>query len=81
MLVENDRRLQRVMQLVSRLGYKLMIDDFGTGYSNLSSLSRYPITCMKIDKSLIVHGNFRLLVTGVVKIARALGVRLLAEGV
>ncbi len=80
-LVESDRRLQRVLMQISDLGYKLAIDDFGTAYSNLASLTRYPISCIKIDRTLIGHKDFRLLVTGVMTIARAFGARIVAEGV
>lgn len=80
-LVETDRRLQRVLMQISELGYKLAIDDFGTAYSNLASLTRYPISCIKIDRTLIAHKDFRLLVTGVMTIARAFGARIVAEGV
>lgn len=80
-LVETDRRLQRVLMQISELGYKLAIDDFGTAYSNLASLTRYPISCIKIDRTLIAHKDFRLLVTGVLTIARAFGARIVAEGV
>jgi EAL domain-containing protein (putative c-di-GMP-specific phosphodiesterase class I) len=80
-LIESNRRLQRVLMQISDLGYKLAIDDFGTAYSNLASLTRYPISCIKIDRTLIAHKDFRLLVTGVMTIARAFGARIVAEGV
>jgi diguanylate cyclase (GGDEF)-like protein len=80
-LVENDRRLRRVLMQISDLGYKLAIDDFGTAYSNLGSLTRYPISCIKIDRTLIGHKDFRLLVTGAMTIARAFGATIIAEGV
>ncbi len=80
-LIDSDRRLQRVMQRISKLGYKLAIDDFGTAYSNLASLTRYPISCIKIDRTLVGHKDFRLLVTGVMTIARVFGAKIVAEGV
>lgn len=80
-LIDTDRRLQRVLAQIADLGYKLAIDDFGTAYSNLASLTRYPIGCIKIDRSLLDHKDFRLLVTGVMTIARAFGARIVAEGV
>lgn len=80
-LVDADRRLQRVLRQISDLGYKLAIDDFGTAYSNLASLTRYPISCIKIDRTLVAHKDFKLLVTGVMTIARAFGARIVAEGV
>lgn len=80
-LIDSDRRLERVLRQISDLGYKLAIDDFGTAYSNLASLTRYPISCIKIDRTLIAHKDFKLLVTGVMTIARAFGAKIVAEGV
>lgn len=80
-LVENDQRLQRVLGQISRLGYRLAIDDFGTAYSNLASLTRYPISCIKVDRTLVAHKDFRLLLTGVMTLARAYGAKIVAEGV
>lgn len=80
-LVDCTRRLQRVLRQIPDLGYKQAIDDVGAANSSLASLTRYPISCSKIDRSLIAHKDFRLLVTGVMTIARAIGARIVAEGV
>lgn len=81
MLVESDGKLLRILRDIANMGYRFAIDDFGTAYSNLSSLTRYPISCIKIDRTLIAHSDFRLLVTGVMTIARSFGARITAEGV
>ena len=80
-LVESDKRLQRVMQQISAMGYTFAIDDFGTAYSNLAGLARYPVGCIKIDRTLIAHQEFRLLVSAVLTIAKAMGAKVVAEGV
>jgi diguanylate cyclase (GGDEF)-like protein len=41
------------LKSISKLGYKISIDDFGTGYSNLSYISSFPLSCLKIDQSFI----------------------------
>ena len=80
-LLEDDRRLQRVLKQVSELGVRLAIDDFGTAYSNIASLKRYPISVIKIDRSLVSNCDHEILTTGVITIAKALQTRIVAEGV
>lgn len=41
------------LKSISKLGYNISIDDFGTGYSNLSYISSFPLSCLKIDQSFI----------------------------
>ena len=64
---------------------RLSIDDFGTGYSSLSQLKRFRIYRLKIDQSFVRDldrdGNDRAIVSAIIRMAQALGMRTLAEGV
>lgn len=80
-LVDHDRRLQKVLGQIAAMGYTFAIDDFGTAYSNLAGLTRYPISCIKIDRTLIAHAEFRALVSAVLTLARVFGAKVVAEGV
>ena len=60
------------------------LDDFGTGYSTLSWLQQLPVDRIKLDRTFTAElpGEAgRLLVRGVVALARELGIDVVAEGV
>ena len=66
-------------------GFELAFDDFGTGYSSLSYLQRYPINRIKIDRSFVanlgVSDDAEAFIVAIVKLARALRLSVIAEGV
>jgi diguanylate cyclase (GGDEF)-like protein len=72
-------------EMLSRLrdaGVAVSIDDFGTGYSSLSYLSRLPITFLKIDRSFVSGSRrSRIMLSTIIAMSRALGIRTVAEGV
>jgi diguanylate cyclase (GGDEF)-like protein len=72
------------LQAIREKGVRISIDDFGTGYSCLSYLQKFPVDILKIDQSFvhkIGEGNQGVLVAAIIDMARALKLRVIAEGV
>ena len=66
-------------------GFSLAMDDFGTGYSSLAYLRTFPFDMIKIDQSFIAdlgHSDEAgAIVRAMLQLGRALGLRIMAEGV
>jgi diguanylate cyclase (GGDEF)-like protein/PAS domain S-box-containing protein len=74
-----------VMRRLKEMGIRIAIDDFGTGYSSLSYLKRFPIDTVKIDQNFLRDMTSEsadgAIVSAVISLARALKLRVIAEGV
>jgi len=81
-LIGDHGSIAEKLRAITALGYNIAIDDFGTGYSNLSYISRFPLTCLKIDRSftdqLPVSGPIIQLI---LTLGKQVGARIVAEGV
>lgn len=84
-LLGDDPTTQATLGELRRIGFSLALDDFGTGYSSLSYLQRYPIDKIKIDQSFVanlgIDDEAVAVVEAIVRLARALNLRVIAEGV
>ncbi|MGH6972661.1 MAG: EAL domain-containing protein, partial [Caulobacteraceae bacterium] len=83
-LAEEDE-VRRNMARLHELGLKIALDDFGVGYSSLSHLRLFPFDKLKIDRAFVIgcaeNVQSATLVHAVVSIGRALGMKVVAEGV
>jgi diguanylate cyclase (GGDEF)-like protein len=84
-LMDKLDEYRQIMADLTASGMRIAIDDFGTGYSSLSYLSKLPVSKLKIDRSFVAelpeNVNSLTIVTGIVSMAHALGLRVVAEGV
>lgn len=85
MLMEDIKGSIDKLKAVQALGLHVALDDFGTGYSSLSYLARLPINSLKIDRSFITQMSKSpeqmAIVSTVISLARALNLKVCAEGV
>jgi two-component system sensor histidine kinase BarA len=83
-LSEGDE-VRRSMDRLHGMGVKIALDDFGVGYSSLSHLQLYPFDKLKIDRMFVNRCSDDVqsatLVHALVSIGRALGMKVVAEGV
>lgn len=81
---EQKNNLEKLARL-QEAGSIISLDDFGTGFSSLSYLRNFPIDELKIDRSFVAQMDRdeedRVLVNTIIAMAKALGMRVVAEGI
>jgi diguanylate cyclase (GGDEF)-like protein len=82
MLTGDQDLIAEKLQLIDKMGFRIALDDFGTGYSNLSHISRFPLKCIKIDRSFIARlPDSGPIVSLILTLAREVEATVVAEGV
>ncbi|MFM2066875.1 MAG: hypothetical protein RLZZ584_1784 [Pseudomonadota bacterium] len=84
-LIQQSEHLTQLLRRLDQLGVQLSLDDFGTGFSSLAHLRQLPLDELKIDRSFVAgmtdRRDDREIVDAILGLARALGLRVVAEGV
>jgi len=84
-LMDATSSTMRQISALEDHGVQLAIDDFGTGYSSLLYLKRLPVRVVKIDRSFVDgvtrDAEDRAIVEAIIRLAGALDLRVVAEGV
>ena len=84
-ILQSEAQVRTNIDRLRALGMKVALDDFGAGYSSLGHLRRYPFDKLKIDREFITDCSRDMqaatVVHAVVSIGRALGMKVIAEGV
>ncbi|MFM0139840.1 EAL domain-containing protein [Caballeronia grimmiae] len=85
MLMADPEAASATLQEMKAIGLRLSIDDFGTGYSSLAYLKRFPLDCLKIDRTFIndlPHDLDDVAITkAIITLAHNLELTVIAEGV
>lgn len=83
--LDDAARMRTVLAGMKRSGLRVAIDDFGTGYSSLAYLRRLDVDRLKVDRSFVLglteDDDASAIVSAVIQMAHALGLRVVAEGV
>jgi diguanylate cyclase (GGDEF)-like protein len=83
-IYDADTALQTLNKLKA-LGVSVAMDDFGTGYSSLGTLRSFPFDRIKIDRSfigdMVSNKDAAAIVNSIMSLGRAIGRRVIAEGV
>ena len=84
-VMENAETAILMLKQIKETGVQISIDDFGTGYSSLSYLHRFPIDLLKVDRSFVsaMEENTENgeIVRTVIALAKALNLKVVAEGI
>ncbi len=84
-IIDDVERASYNLRILREAGVRVALDDFGTGYSSLVYLKQFAIDCIKIDKSFVDNiareRQSAVIVASVAKLAKSLGMSVVAEGV
>lgn len=85
LLLANADVMLSVIEELNAMGLTLAIDDFGTGYSNFAYLKQFRVSKLKIDRSFIrdvaVNPDDAAITSAIIRMARSLNLKVIAEGV
>ena len=76
--------LQPIVEQLHRYGFCVMMDDFGSGYSSLNVLKDVDVDVLKIDMKFLSgesNGRSLAIIESIVRMAREIGLSVVAEGV
>ncbi|PAF19080.1 hypothetical protein CHH51_05140 [Terribacillus saccharophilus] len=81
-VMQNENKINSILQKLRETGVKISIDDFGTGYSSLNYLDKLEVDILKIDQTFIQHIEYnQSIVATIQSLAENLKLHTIAEGV
>ncbi|WP_179107321.1 bifunctional diguanylate cyclase/phosphodiesterase [Sediminibacillus massiliensis] len=84
-VMENSRKVIKLLKQLRKIGVRIAMDDFGTGYSSLNLLKSLPIDTLKVDRSFVEHLLEKevedVILNAVFDIAEKMKLTVIAEGI
>jgi diguanylate cyclase (GGDEF)-like protein/PAS domain S-box-containing protein len=84
LLSERTANVIENVRMLADAGFQIALDDFGTGHTAISSLLNYPVTRIKLDRSLIsnLHADQKrqAIILAMIELGERLKIEVLAEG-
>ena len=84
-LFDDTHEAVSMIRDLKNLGFSILIDDFGSGYSSLNLLKDLTVDVLKLDKEFFRKDGMaekdKIIVDGIIRIAKDLNLRILSEGV
>lgn len=84
-LGEGSAAVAAAIKQLHDAGVAVALDDFGTGFASLTHLLKFPVTCLKIDRSFVAQiegeSGSAVIVEAVIELAHRLGMQVVAEGI
>ncbi len=85
LLTERTANVVENIHELAEAGFRLELDDFGTGHTAIASLRNFPVSRIKIDRSLVTNvaedAQLQAITEAIIELSTKLGIEVLAEGV
>lgn len=82
---DNPQQLLAAMKELQNYGFQVLMDDFGSGCSSLNMLKDVPVDILKMDMKFLedqgISGRGPEILASLVRMAKKLGMRTIAEGI
>ena len=85
LFMREPEQARDILRELAAIGMRVTIDDFGTGYSSLGYIKQFAVAALKIDRLFVADITSTpqdvAIIRAVIEMARALGIKVIAEGV
>ncbi|MFN4328943.1 MAG: putative bifunctional diguanylate cyclase/phosphodiesterase [Limnobacter sp.] len=83
--MRNPEHALELLRALTDMGFQIAIDDYGAGYSSLAYLKRFPVTELKIDRSLVQGADIdldsQIILESTIQMGHTMGLVVTTEGV